>query len=62
MAANTRENGTTTIWRAWASTYGVTAVNTLESTSMIRSTDMESTAGKMAESTKDSGTLENSMD
>ena len=60
MEEFTRENGSTTKWKATEFSRGVTAVDTLVNTKMTRNTATELSNGPMVASTSASGALESS--
>ncbi len=61
MGADTKENGSKTIWRAQASTSGMTVECTKASIKTTRNMAMESTLGQMAAAMRATGLEENSM-
>ena len=60
MDVDTKENGSKTIWKAQASTSGMTEECIRASIKTIRSMAMESTRGQMAAAMKDTGSEANS--
>jgi len=56
-----RENGWTTIWRGWESTYGTTAACTRDSIRMIKNTASECIRGRMVVVMRGSGIKASSM-
>ena len=62
MVEFTKENGSTTKWKAKVLSLGVTVVVTSENIKMIKSTVKEHLNGQMVENTLANGIKENNMD
>ena len=62
MVEFTKENGSTTKWKAKVLSLGVMVVVTLENIKMIKSTVKEHSNGQMVENISANGIKENNMD
>jgi hypothetical protein len=62
MAESTTDNGSTTKWKEMAHSRGPMAVDMLECTKTIKSTDKELSNGQMVASTSVNGAKENNME